>query len=198
MRLDDNNSALHTAAICKRLREVRVQVCGSRGLSRFAVLLHLLPSTYGDYEKGRVPPVDVLARASRVTGAPLLWLIRGEPGDFQVQSLQKIEPGFRMSPDDNNSALHTTSICTRLKEVRVQVCGSRRQTYFAVLLHLPPSTYTFYEKGRVPPVDVLDRASRVTGAPLLWLIRGEPGDFQVESLQKVEPALRGGWWGGNR
>ena len=118
---------------------------------------------------------------------------------YNVKNVQLFLEGFlTMSPDDNNSALHTAAICKRLREVRVQVCGSRGLSRFAVLLHLLPSTYGDYEKGRVPPVDVLARASRVTGAPLLWLIRGEPGDFQVESLQKVEPALRGGWWGGNR
>jgi transcriptional regulator with XRE-family HTH domain len=75
-----------------------------------------------------------------------------------------------------------------LKQVRVQVCGARGQSHFAALLHLSPSTYNYYEKGRVPPVDVLDRAARVTGAPLLWLIRGEPAEFTLESLKKLEPA----------
>lgn len=83
--------------------------------------------------------------------------------------------------------LNTAAICDRLKQVRVQVCGQRGQSHFAALLQLSPSTYNYYEKGRVPPVDVLDRASRVTGAPLLWLIRGEPGDFLLESLRKIEP-----------
>jgi transcriptional regulator with XRE-family HTH domain len=79
----------------------------------------------------------------------------------------------------------TASICERLKQVRVQVCGVRGQSHFANLLHLSPSTYNYYEKGRVPPVDVLDRAARLTGAPLLWLIRGEPHDFQVADLKTI-------------
>lgn len=93
-----------------------------------------------------------------------------------------------MRPEENNGSLNTTAICERLKQVRVQVCGPRGQSHFAALLHLSPSTYNYYEKGRVPPVDVLDRAARVTGAPLLWLIRGEPGDFSLEALRKIEPA----------
>src|ERR1035437_9257071 len=92
-----------------------------------------------------------------------------------------------MRPDENNSALNTAAICERLKQVRVQVCGPRGQSHFAALLHLSPSTYNYYQKGRVPPVDVLDRAAHVTGAPLLWLIRGEPGDFSLEGLKKIEP-----------
>jgi transcriptional regulator with XRE-family HTH domain len=92
-----------------------------------------------------------------------------------------------MRLDDPNATLNTAAICDRLKQVRVQVCGARGQSHFAALLQLSPSTYNYYEKGRVPPVDVLDRASRVTGAPLLWLIRGEPTDFALESLRKIEP-----------
>src|SRR2546423_4676897 len=92
-----------------------------------------------------------------------------------------------MRPDQNIPALNTAAICERLKQVRVQVCGPRGQSHFAALLQLSPSTYNYYEKGRVPPVDVLDRAARVTGSPLLWLIRGEPGDLSLESLRKIEP-----------
>lgn len=86
-------------------------------------------------------------------------------------------------------ALNTAAICERLKQVRIQVCGPRGQSHFAALLHLSPSTYNYYEKGRIPPVDVLDRAARVTGAPLLWLIRGEPTDFSLETLKKIEPPV---------
>src|SRR3954469_21519510 len=95
-----------------------------------------------------------------------------------------------MRPDQNIPALNTAAICERLKQVRVQVCGARGQSHFAALLQLSPSTYNYYEKGRIPPVDVLDRAARVTGSLLLWVIRGEPTDFSLETLQKIEaPAL---------
>jgi len=84
------------------------------------------------------------------------------------------------------SATSTTAICERLKQVRVHVCGPRGQSHFAALLKLSPSTYNYYEKGRIPPVDVLDRASRMTEAPLLWLIRGEPADFKTDALRKID------------
>lgn len=83
-----------------------------------------------------------------------------------------------------------TAICERLKQVRVQVCGPRGQSHFAGLLNLSPSTYNYYEKGRIPPVDVLDRASRVAAVPLLWLIRGEPEDFDVHGLRRIEAPPR--------
>ena len=76
-------------------------------------------------------------------------------------------------------------ICERLKRVRMQVCGRRGQSRFAYLLGLSPSTYNYYEKGRVPPVEVLDLASKVSGAPMMWLIRGEPDTFNVGSLAYI-------------
>jgi transcriptional regulator with XRE-family HTH domain len=76
-------------------------------------------------------------------------------------------------------------ICERLKQVRTQVCGRRGQSRFAFLLGLSPSTYNYYEKGRVPPVEVLDLAAKISGAPLLWLIRGEPSDFNVTVLTYI-------------
>jgi transcriptional regulator with XRE-family HTH domain len=94
-----------------------------------------------------------------------------------------------MKPPENIPMLNTAAICERLKQVRIQVCGPRGQSHFAALLNLSPSTYNYYEKGRIPPVDVLDRAAKVTGAPLLWLIRGEPGEFSLESLAKLDPPV---------
>jgi transcriptional regulator with XRE-family HTH domain len=91
-----------------------------------------------------------------------------------------------MKNEESTETLNTAAICERLKTVRVHVCGTRGQSHFAALLHLSPSTYNYYEKGRIPPVDVLDRASRLTGAPLLWLIRGEPSDFDLNSLKRIE------------
>ena len=89
---------------------------------------------------------------------------------------------------EDSDALNTAAICERLKQVRVQVCGTRGQSHFAALLRLSPSTYNYYEKGRIPPVDVLDRSARVTGVPLLWLIRGEPANFSLEALRKIDLA----------
>ena len=99
--------------------------------------------------------------------------------------------------DHTHETLNTAAICDRLKQLRVQVCGTRGQSHFAALLHLSPSTYNYYEKGRIPPVDVLDRSSRVTGAPLLWLIRGEPAGFALESLKKIDINQHGGGNGGS-
>src|SRR5438128_272527 len=106
-----------------------------------------------------------------------------------LEDLRRVSSGLEYTMktlEANVPALNTAAICERLKQVRIQVCGPRGQSHFAALLQLSPSTYNYYEKGRIPPVDVLDRAARVTGVPLLWMIRGEPGDFNLETLKKIE------------
>ncbi len=82
-----------------------------------------------------------------------------------------------------------SQICDRLKRVRMQVCGRRGQSKFAFLMGLSPSTYNYYEKGRVPPIEVVDLASKISGAPLLWLLRGEPENFDVSSLPFIPGEL---------
>lgn len=72
------------ASICERLRALREEVFGARGRATFARAINLSPSTYIYYEKGRVPPSDVLARAGEVTGARVEWLLTGEGPRFKV------------------------------------------------------------------------------------------------------------------
>lgn len=66
------------SGVSGRLRHVRETVFGARGRAAFARALGISPSTYNYYEKGRVPPPDLLARAAEVTGAGLEWLVTGQ------------------------------------------------------------------------------------------------------------------------
>ena len=66
------------AGICVRIRSAREAVFGPRGRAAFARALGLSPSTYIYYEKGRVPPAEVLVRAAEIAGVPLQWLITGQ------------------------------------------------------------------------------------------------------------------------
>lgn len=66
------------SGICERLRAVRETAFGPRGRAAFARALGLSPSTYIYYEKGRVPPPDVLARASELAAVRLQWLVTGQ------------------------------------------------------------------------------------------------------------------------
>ncbi len=65
-------------SICDRLREAREAAFGPRGRAAFARALGLSPSTYIYYEKGRIPPPDVLARAAAVAAVNLEWLVTGQ------------------------------------------------------------------------------------------------------------------------
>ena len=79
-----------TTGICERLRAVREKVFGPRGRATFARALGLSPSTYIYYEKGRVPPPEVLARAAEVAAVSLQWLVTGqEPRDVPAADLRR-------------------------------------------------------------------------------------------------------------
>ena len=65
-----------------RLAALREAVFGPRGRAAFARALSVSPSTYSYYEKGRQPPADLIARAAKVTGADLAWLMTGEGEAF--------------------------------------------------------------------------------------------------------------------
>ena len=67
-------------------------------------------------------------------------------------------------------------LCARIAQVRLELAGPRGKATFAKQLGLSPSTYDYYESGRLPPADVLVRISEVAGVDLRWLITGEqPG-----------------------
>jgi SOS-response transcriptional repressor LexA/transcriptional regulator with XRE-family HTH domain len=63
--------------ICRRLAGVREAFAGERGQARFAAMLGLTPSTWGNYEKSRVPPISLLVQVAELTGRDLRWLATG-------------------------------------------------------------------------------------------------------------------------
>ena len=65
-------------AIIERIKFLRSQHAGERGKSRFARDLGISASTYNYYESARVPPIDILLKICRITGADLEWLLTGQ------------------------------------------------------------------------------------------------------------------------
>jgi transcriptional regulator with XRE-family HTH domain len=65
-------------AIIERIKLLRLRYAGRRGKSKFARDLGISPSTYNYYENNRVPPIEILLKMCRVTGADLVWLLRGQ------------------------------------------------------------------------------------------------------------------------
>lgn len=63
--------------ICERIAQIRVELAGERGKAAFARKLEISPTTYQSYERGRVPPADVLVRIADLAGVDLRWLLTG-------------------------------------------------------------------------------------------------------------------------
>lgn len=64
-------------------------------------------------------------------------------------------------------------VCARIVQVRVEQAGPRGKSNFAKKLGLSPSTYDYYESGRLPPADVLLKIADVAGVDLRWLLTGQ-------------------------
>ncbi|MEE9294501.1 MAG: LexA family transcriptional regulator [Phycisphaerae bacterium] len=61
----------------------------------------------------------------------------------------------------------------RIREVRISAFGERGRAQFARALGVSPSTYNYYERGRVPPMPLLLKISEVGGVDLPWLLTGQ-------------------------
>src|ERR1035437_9900810 len=64
-------------------------------------------------------------------------------------------------------------ICRRIAEIRLRVYGSRGKASFAKAVGISSSTYNYYERDRVPPVDVLAKIAALGGVNLCWLLMGQ-------------------------
>ncbi|MBT3200896.1 MAG: LexA family transcriptional regulator [Phycisphaerales bacterium] len=73
-------SEISQKEISARIAQVRLEVAGPRGKSRFAKLLGLSPSTYDYYESTRTPPADILIDIARIAKVDLHWLLTGRSG----------------------------------------------------------------------------------------------------------------------
>lgn len=87
-------------------------------------------------------------------------------------------------------------VCRRLAMLRQQKYGSRGRAEFSRALGIGPSTYTHYERDRLPPADVLLRAAQLTRTRLEWLISGEgepsesPNGPLVDEADELSERLR--------
>lgn len=61
----------------------------------------------------------------------------------------------------------------RIQLLRNQYAGSRGKSIFARTLGISPSTYSYYEKDRVPPPEILLKICEITQADLYWLLTGQ-------------------------
>jgi transcriptional regulator with XRE-family HTH domain len=64
------------------------------------------------------------------------------------------------------------AIVQRIRELRTRFTGERGKSKFACALGISPSTYSYYEDNRVPPIETLLAICQITGADLQWLLTG--------------------------
>jgi len=76
------------------------------------------------------------------------------------------------------------TIIGRIKQLRNQYTGGRGKSKFAQALGISPSTYSYYENNRVPPLEILLRMCEVTGVDLEWLLTGKEVQEKPTSEQK--------------
>jgi len=69
------NSA--TQALAKRIKELRRRHYGARGAAECARRLGVSSEDYARFERGAIPPPDVLVRMCELTGEDLQWLLTG-------------------------------------------------------------------------------------------------------------------------
>ena len=100
---------INEKAIIDRLKSVRQDFAGPRGKRKFAQALGISASTYSYYENDRSPPIQILLRASQVTGTDLEWLLTGissQKNRFNIDKNQQFTP-------ENNSHMRTYSEITK-------------------------------------------------------------------------------------
>lgn len=86
---------IDTNAINSRIQLLRQEYAGDRGKSKFAQEIGISSSTYSYYEKGRVPPIDILLKISQITGVDLYWILTGtEHRDPRLSTKAGNEPLF--------------------------------------------------------------------------------------------------------
>lgn len=73
------------------------------------------------------------------------------------------------------------AIIQRVKLLREQYAGDRGKSKFAQALDISPSTYSYYENNRVPPIEILLKICEVTGADLEWLLTGQSTEKKFAS-----------------
>jgi GNAT superfamily N-acetyltransferase/transcriptional regulator with XRE-family HTH domain len=74
------------------------------------------------------------------------------------------------------SDFNDKAIIERVIMLRAQFAGPRGRSRFAAALGISPSTYSYYEGDRVPPIEILLKICDLTGADLHWLLTGKSGE----------------------
>jgi len=81
----------------------------------------------------------------------------------------------------NMQNFNEESVIKRIRLLRNQYSGGRGKSIFARALGISPSTYSYYEKDRIPPPEILLKICEITQTNLYWLLTGEKNFLDVEN-----------------
>ncbi|MCD4831128.1 MAG: helix-turn-helix domain-containing protein [Anaerohalosphaeraceae bacterium] len=71
-------------------------------------------------------------------------------------------------------------VIQRIIELRSRYAGSRGKSAFATAIGISPSTYSYYEKDRLPPIPILLKICQVVGADINWLLMGAESENNAD------------------
>jgi SOS-response transcriptional repressor LexA/DNA-binding XRE family transcriptional regulator len=69
----------------------------------------------------------------------------------------------------------------RIIELRRGFAGERGRSKFAEVLGISPSTYSYYEKDRVPPIPILLKICQLCNVGIFWLLTGQQEGKSAEN-----------------
>jgi SOS-response transcriptional repressor LexA len=71
----------------------------------------------------------------------------------------------------------------RIIELRKAYSGQRGKSEFAKSIGISPSTYSYYEKDRIPPIPILLKICQVCNVGIFWLLTGQQDGNSAEKQQ---------------
>jgi transcriptional regulator with XRE-family HTH domain len=73
----------------------------------------------------------------------------------------------------------------RIATLRKDYAGQRGKKNFAAQLGISPSTYSYYEKDRVPPIPILLKICQLCNVNVNWLLTGNNGQEKEDHCQQT-------------
>ena len=74
------------------------------------------------------------------------------------------------------------ALIDRIIKLRKAYTGHRGRSRFAEALGVSSSTYSYYEKDRVPPIPILLKICQLCNVGIFWLLTGQDKSKLAENL----------------
>ncbi len=157
---------LDEKAIIERIKLLRNQYSGDRGRSKFAKALGISASTYSYYENNRVPPIEILLKICKVTGANLNWLLTSEEN---IKTSTKCEKSEAKHQIDNSLLRKLDDLLSKNPNLTAPILAfldllcekkNKEEAFFG-------KTYTSFSSSAHSRPTLVDRPGRPGWIPIL-------------------------------